>query len=349
MKSTVAILLWLWSAASIALGALLYAILSMHPNGAVIWLIPLGFLIVGLAINPFVAVNLLGGKRRKAALAVAACLLSLGGALFLASGLGQYYFALRDTPDYATAIPLLTIGAYAGSSVDAHNLGVAYQKGLGVARDPAAAASWFTKAAERGFKEAQLALGHMLAVGEHQSADFPAAIKWLRLAADQNSVPAMTLLGRVFTESGSHQSLPVARTWFESAANRGDVEALLALGDLQSKGMGGPQDQPEARRSYERAAELGSVDGAYNLGVMHEYGRGGEVNFQAAARYYEVSANAGQTEGQINLAVLLINGKGVERDLAKAKALLTSAANSNNKEMVELANENLRVIESMYQ
>lgn len=261
MKQTIGIVLWLLSVASLAMGALLYAILSKHPNGAVIWLIPLGFLIMGLALNPLMAVNLLGGKRRKAAIAIAACLLSLGGALFLASGLGQYYFAIRDTPDYVTAIPLLTIGAYAGSAVDANNLGVAYLHGLGVTRDIQTAKAWFIKASDRGSVDAKVSLGSIYSQGLAGQKDEAEARAVLKQAVEMGSAPAAYNLGLLYEHGkGGIANYGEAAKYYKIAAEAGISEGEVNFAVLMMNGKGVGRDMKQAREMLVRASKSPNKD-----------------------------------------------------------------------------------------
>ena len=69
-----------------------------------------------------------------------------------------------------------------GYTIAAHQLGKAYQDGLGTSIDRKAAAEWFQKAAEVGNPCSAYALGKLLLEKEQ----IPQAIHWLRQAAEQN-------------------------------------------------------------------------------------------------------------------------------------------------------------------
>jgi TPR repeat protein len=66
-----------------------------------------------------------------------------------------------------------------------YNRGTDYWNGSGVTQDYVEAASWFRKAAERGYAEAQYRLGQMLAIGQGVREDDTEAANWYRKAADQ--------------------------------------------------------------------------------------------------------------------------------------------------------------------
>jgi TPR repeat protein len=63
-------------------------------------------------------------------------------------------------------------------------LGVMAARGQGGAADPAAAAGWWLRAANRGYAPAQLALAKALAKGDGVAADRGEALVWAELAAD---------------------------------------------------------------------------------------------------------------------------------------------------------------------
>jgi TPR repeat protein len=69
-----------------------------------------------------------------------------------------------------------------GSAIGETMLGTMYAHGQGVRRDPAAAAAYYSRAANRGYAPAQLAFAKALARGEGVAADRTAAWLWLRLA-----------------------------------------------------------------------------------------------------------------------------------------------------------------------
>ena len=63
------------------------------------------------------------------------------------------------------------------------NLGLSYDGGIGVAREAAEAARWFTRAAVQGDPGAQQSLGVMYANGDGVPQDLVLAHTWLSLAA----------------------------------------------------------------------------------------------------------------------------------------------------------------------
>jgi TPR repeat protein len=83
-----------------------------------------------------------------------------------------------------------------------YNLGVCYDKGEGVSKDPVEAAKWYRKAAEQNFANAQYNLGVSYDNAEGVAKDYVEAYKWRLLAARQGNEDAkktMTMLENKMT------------------------------------------------------------------------------------------------------------------------------------------------------
>ncbi|MBI4026306.1 MAG: sel1 repeat family protein [Verrucomicrobia bacterium] len=69
-----------------------------------------------------------------------------------------------------------------GDAMAQFNLGVCYEKGLGVPANDAEAIGWYRKAAEQDYTPAQLNLGQLYQAGRGVEQDLPEAYKWIRLS-----------------------------------------------------------------------------------------------------------------------------------------------------------------------
>ena len=69
-----------------------------------------------------------------------------------------------------------------------------YSKGDGVEPDAVEAATWFRKAAEAGYYDAQCNLGTMYSIGAGVEQDWGKATKWYRTAAEAGHAAALPLL-----------------------------------------------------------------------------------------------------------------------------------------------------------
>jgi localization factor PodJL len=71
-----------------------------------------------------------------------------------------------------------------------HNLAIAYAQGLGLAKDEAKAAEWFTRAAERGYIDSAFDLAVLYERGEGVPQDLKQALKWYGIAAFAGDKPS---------------------------------------------------------------------------------------------------------------------------------------------------------------
>lgn len=87
------------------------------------------------------------------------------------------------------------------------NLGVMYDSGSGVSKDPAAAVKWYRAAAVQGDRGAQYNLGLMYAAGRGVPQDMNQAAVWQLRAAEQGFADAQYTLGRMYAADtgGGHK------------------------------------------------------------------------------------------------------------------------------------------------
>ncbi|WP_299362898.1 caspase family protein [uncultured Paracoccus sp.] len=131
------------------------------------------------------------------------------------------------------------------------------------------------------------------------------------------------LLARACAAAGLRER---AVTLYSSAADRGDLRAMVSLALLKETGDGVAPDPDGARALYERAAAAGSPDAAINLAVTLLEGAGQQDTADHArgiALMQQASA-AGSAIATFNLGVLAQDGQfGVPGD---ARALFERAA-----------------------
>jgi hypothetical protein len=100
--------------------------------------------------------------------------------------------AAYDRKDYAAALDAWLPLAQQGNAAAQFNVGVLYEKGLGVAQDLGAAARWYRKAAEQGDIEAQYDVGRLHETGSGVAKDLDEARRWYArvLASPQRDAAA---------------------------------------------------------------------------------------------------------------------------------------------------------------
>lgn len=138
------------------------------------------------------------------------------------------------------------------------NLGICYENGAGVAKDPERAVEWYEKAAQ---------LGH---------------------------ASAMCCLGFCYKDGvGVPKDEEKAAELFQQAAEQEDPDAMCTLGWCYETGCGVPQDWGQAAEWYRKAAGAGSGQAMGNLAWCYEHGKGVELDLDEACRWYRLGAEAG--------------------------------------------------------
>src|SRR6266542_1034419 len=112
--------------------------------------------------------------------------------LLFASSVAVVQLAAQQTKADQRPLKEVRAKAEAGDAQSEVELGVRYDDGEGVAKDPAEAVKWFRKAAEQNYAQAQYNLGVCFYAGEGVAKD-PEAVKWYRKAAEQNNAEGSTL------------------------------------------------------------------------------------------------------------------------------------------------------------
>ena len=211
----------------------------------------------------------------------------------------QDWRAAYQRGDYATVMRLLRPLADQGQAQAQYNLGVIYDKGLGVPQDYAEAVKWYRLAAEQSYTLAQHNLGNMYRDGQGVPQDYAEAVKWYRLAAEQGQAPAQSNLGVMYaTGQGVPQDYAEAVKWLRLAAEQGHAQAQHNLGFMYDSGQGVPQNDAEAMKWYRLAAEQGHADAQYNLGVMYRDGQGIPQDYVQALMWFNLAASEQATAVQ---------------------------------------------------
>lgn len=152
--------------------------------------------------------------------------------------------------------------AAALGDVDAqHELGVVYEEGRLVRRDPRRAERWHLAAAEQGNRDAQ---------------------------AD---------LCSGFLEGGLRESLTDAAEWCGKAAEQGDATAAFHLANMYANGEGVEQDRGAANRLYQTAAQGGVAEAQIIVGLDFADDGNVPVDLVQAYRWLTIASSRG-TPGQ---------------------------------------------------
>lgn len=121
----------------------------------------------------------------------------------------------------------------------------------------------------------------------------------------------------------------------QSAANKGNVEAQDALGQMHLLGNpanGVPRDPPQALEYFSQAASSGNVQSLYNMGLMYSNGIGVDKNGTKAKESFEKAISLGGEQSYSGLAFLHLHGIGVKKNATKAIEYFEKAAATGNAE-----------------
>jgi TPR repeat protein len=203
--------------------------------------------------------------------------------------------------------PALMAKAKAGNPDAEFRVGVQYELGARVKKDPAQAAEWYRKAAESGDVRAQHSLGVLYEFGNGVSADAVTAVQWYRKAAEKGFAPAQFSLGLCYIHGkGVPQDYRQGIGWYESAAQQRNSDALLNLAYLYHNGLGVPKNEARSFDYVRQAAEAGSADAQFQLGMEYQDGQHGvQPDKDLARKWLRKSAEQGDVAAQFNYAMLL--------------------------------------------
>jgi TPR repeat protein len=124
-----------------------------------------------------------------------------------------------------------------GNALAQNNLGVMYQRGLGVAQDFRKAHSWFEKAAAQELAEANVNLGLLYFDGLGVSQDQQKAFSLFSIAAREKLPEAYHMLGlQLYSGTGVPVDLQEALQYFKDAAVLGYPESQYMLAYMYQSG-----------------------------------------------------------------------------------------------------------------
>jgi TPR repeat protein len=195
-----------------------------------------------------------------------------------------------------------------------------YERGIGVAKDPAEAKRRYAKAVEFGFVPAEniLAQGWLSGYAGEKSAS--KAVALFKDAAEAGYVPAQFNLGKLYYngDDGVAKDLRLAGAYFAAAAKAGNPGAQFAAGRMYDFGEGVAADRKKAVVYYKDAAIKGDRDAQFALGTFFYNGDTVAKDLATARKLFDAAAKQGQADAMFNLGAMETNGEGGPRDLAMA-------------------------------
>ena len=181
----------------------------------------------------------------------------------------------KDEASVKSALDCFRRAAGQGDANGLYNLGMAYARGIGIARDDDQAFSCFRAAAEKGHPEAINSLGWFFREGRVFAKDLELAAQWFEKSASYGNPYGQLNWGLALQRGeGVAQDSAKATEQFRRSAEGGCIEAMTAYGVALARGDGVKEDAPGAVIWFRRAADAGYPPAMENLAECYAKGRG---------------------------------------------------------------------------
>ena len=182
-------------------------------------------------------------------------------------------------------------------------LGGMYERGDGVAADPAAALDWYRKAGAAGSADAAYRAAVMLEEGRGSAPNIREAATFYLQAARRDVPEAMRAVARLYaTGQGVEKNEGSAVNWYRRAVIKNDIPSMVRLAELYTLGRGVSRNVSEAARLYQRGAEAGDPESQYHLAMVYFGGRGVTQSDSTGLAWLRRSAAKGYEPAQTELS-----------------------------------------------
>jgi TPR repeat protein len=223
--------------------------------------------------------------------------------------------------------------AAAGSTAAMILLGVMSERGLGVAKDPAAALAWYRKAAEAGDERGVQMVLASIQKGLGVAKDSPEAkalsdAMWRRMEAAANARGPVTIAQRaaagdvrsqfnLAAQLEQEKNYEEALKWYTRAAAQGFGLAELNVAQMYEKGIGVKQDTAEARKRYRKLADNGDGEARWRAARLAL----GANDYDEALKLFNRSIRDDDYRAILDVGLMYEQGRGVKKDMSRAVEL----------------------------
>ena len=152
--------------------------------------------------------------------------------------------------------------------------------------------SWFKRAADKDYPEAQFRLGELFEKGVGCQPDNEKAFYWFERAAQSGLPIAEYRTGLCYEHGvGCEEDLGKAKAYFKRAANSGYLDAMVDLGLYYCNN----DDEKKGQRLFRRAADSGSTRAQFELGYLFLKKR----DFPESGKWMKQAAENGHLEAML--------------------------------------------------
>jgi TPR repeat protein len=154
----------------------------------------------------------------------------------------------------------------------------------------------------------------------YDNKNYEEAINLYKKAANKGNVRAMVLIGNLYREGKEiPQNYQEAMSWYKKAGNEGDSYSLARIGDMYGDGLGVNQDYSEAIQWYKKAADRGNITQMFYIAYFYYKLKNYTQAMEWYKKYYEVGNINAKNTAKEWIAKMYEEGLGVEKDINKAK------------------------------
>jgi TPR repeat protein len=245
--------------------------------------------------------------------------------------LADYYRAGQFVPqDKAKAFNLYENAYESGSANGAYYVGRSYLEGCGVEIDSSRAIPYLKEASAKGIHNAAYRIAEFYNYGlGGLPADGDSALAYYLTAHQNGNGAASFVIGQALINEGSYTD---AFEFFHTGAQRGDVNAGIALAACLQNGIGIEEADPKAAyKLYENIANTSHDARAYGaLGLACLQGNGCPEDDNLGKAYLDTAVSLGHEASLFYLGACYLSGLGCRADTATAISWLEKAADNEN-------------------
>lgn len=245
--------------------------------------------------------------------------------------LGENYKTGRLLPrDYGKALQEYLRAAKLGDVDGPFKAGELYQQGLGTKPEPKLALRFYRLAANRGNKEAMMAMYYNYFCGISVKYDAGKAQRWLDRAISNASYDGLLQAQQMYQQRNTSEDMEFALALLNRAASLGDRKAVLELAHIYHQGRPGVgKDEDKVKALLEQAVAPGEFrpDGLAGLASLYLEGDMVKRNPQKAIAMLNEAAKYHHAVSLRKLGKLYAKGvPGVPADPARSLTYLNEAA-----------------------
>ncbi|WP_417715066.1 tetratricopeptide repeat protein [Rhizobium halophytocola] len=194
------------------------------------------------------------------------------------------------------------------------------ERGLGIKRDPKAAAFWYQQAAAGGDPAGMFQYALILMNGNTVKQDKAKADEYMKKAADAGNASAQFNWAQILvSDNPGRKGLELGLPYYEKSADQGIADAQYAVAQLYNSLPGLDKSKRDLARDYLRKAARAGFDTAqFDMGIWLVNGINGPRDYEKGFRWMSIGANHGNVAAQNRLAHLYIEALGTRPDPVEA-------------------------------